>query len=90
VFVLRRVVGDSMLPSLTPGSIVIGMKTHRRLKVGRLVVVQHNGLEKIKRINRLEGDKVYVLGDNPGASTDSRHFGWLELKDVKAVVVWPR
>jgi len=51
--------------------------------------VHHNGLEKIKRIEKLKDNRLYILGDNPTASTDSRHFGWLRAEDVLAVVIWP-
>jgi type IV secretory pathway protease TraF len=47
-------------------------------------------LEKIKRIERQQGDLIYLLGDNPGASTDSRDFGWLPAKTIVAKVVWPK
>jgi hypothetical protein len=47
-------------------------------------------LEKIKRIERHEGDLVYLLGDNPAESTDSRTLGWLPAKTILAKVVWPK
>lgn len=31
---------------------------------------------------------VFVLGDNPDASEDSRDFGWARLADVRGRVVW--
>jgi len=52
--------------------------------------VSHDGLEKIKRIERQQGDLLYLLGDNPSASTDSRDFGWVEGKAIVAKVVWPK
>jgi hypothetical protein len=33
---------------------------------------------------------MYVLGDNPLTSTDSRVFGWVEGKSVRAKIIWPR
>jgi len=55
-----------------------------------VVIVSHNGLEKIKRIERQQGDLIYLLGDNAGASTDSRQFGWVQAKTIIAKVVWPK
>jgi nickel-type superoxide dismutase maturation protease len=88
LFVVRRVQGSSMAPTLHDGQLVVGRQT-RELTAGDVVIVSHNGLEKIKRIEKHEGDLVYLLGDNPGASTDSRSLGWLPAKSVIAKVVWP-
>lgn len=86
---LRRVIGDSMLPTLRPGQLVL-LAAGRRPKVGSIVMISHDGVEKIKRVARLEATRIYVLGDNPVASTDSRQFGWLGLECVEATLVLPR
>jgi len=78
-----------MLPSLKPGRIVLAVRS-RRLKVGDIVIVRHAGLEKIKRITQIDASKVFVRGDNSGASTDSRYFGWLPLEAVAAKVWQPK
>src|ERR1700761_405290 len=88
-FVVRQVEGDSMAPTLTAGQLVVGRHT-RELKPGDVVIVSHDGLEKIKRIERQQGDLIYLLGDNAGASTDSRDFGWVQAKTIIAKVVWPK
>lgn len=77
-----------MAPTLKAGQLVIG-KVTRELKQGDIVIVSHNGLEKIKRIEKHQGDLIYLLGDNAEASTDSRDFGWLPAKVIIAKVVWP-
>ncbi len=87
--VLRRIVGGSMLPHLVPGKIVLGVRSNH-LRMGDVVILAHDGLEKIKRIDRIDGDQVYVLGDNAEASTDSRQFGCINRSQVLARVVWPR
>jgi SOS-response transcriptional repressor LexA len=78
-----------MAPSLHAGQLVIGRQT-RELQPGDVVIVSHEGLEKIKRIERQQGDLIYLLGDNAGASTDSRNFGWVHAKTIIAKVVWPK
>ena len=78
-----------MVPTLHAGQLVIGRQT-RQLKPGDVVIVSHNGLEKIKRIEKQQGDLIYLLGDNASASTDSRSYGWLPAKVIIAKVVWPK
>jgi phage repressor protein C with HTH and peptisase S24 domain len=78
-----------MSPTLKAGQLVIGRQT-RELKPGDVVIVSHRGLEKIKRIEKQQGDLIYLLGDNAVASTDSRDFGWLPAKSIIAKVVWPK
>jgi phage repressor protein C with HTH and peptisase S24 domain len=88
-FVVRQVQGDSMALTLHEGQLVIGRQT-RELKSGDVVIVSHDGLEKIKRIEKQQGDLIYLLGDNAAASTDSRSFGWVQAKHIVAKVVWPK
>lgn len=86
---LRRVVGESMIPALRPGQIVL-VADRKHLRTGDVVMIRHGGLEKIKRVARLEGDLFYVLGDNSAASTDSRNFGWLQQAEIAGKVIWPK
>jgi len=88
-FIVRQVEGDSMVPTLKRGQLVIGRST-RDLRPGDVVIVSHDGMEKIKRIEKQQGDLIYLLGDNAGASTDSRSFGWVQAKHIVAKVVWPK
>jgi len=78
-----------MAPTLRAGQLVVGRQT-RELSPGDVVIVSHNGLEKIKRIEKQQGDLIYLLGDNPTVSTDSRTFGWVQAKTIIAKVIWPK
>lgn len=85
MFVVRRVEGLSMAPTYAHGRVVFGWR-FKRPRVGDVVIAHHHRAEIIKRISKLEDDKVFLLGDNPEESTDSRQFGWLPLSAIKAVV----
>jgi phage repressor protein C with HTH and peptisase S24 domain len=87
--IIRRVEGESMLPSLWPDTYVVGT-TRYTLKAGDIVIVDHDGREVIKRVDKIKRDKIYILGDNRTASTDSSNYGWVELESVKAKIIWPK
>lgn len=82
-----------MLPALKPGRLVLATTKPTAGRAGDVVIIRHEGIEKIKRISaRQEAGrhKIFVLGDNPEASTDSRDFGWLPADAVKGKVLWPK
>jgi len=78
-----------MLPTLLPGQTVVAVGSCR-LRVGDIIIFTHNGLEKIKRIAQENEAGLYVAGDNPAASTDSRQFGLIARSAVVGRIVWPR
>lgn len=78
-----------MVPTLQDGQLII-VGAPKRVSVGTVVVVQHNGLDKIKRVTQMKDDQLYIAGDNPSESTDSRTFGWIDETSVIATVVWPK
>lgn len=86
MFVIRRIEGLSMMPSFHHGKIIFGFR-FRRPQIGDVVIVRHHRLEIIKRVDQLHNGQVYLLGDNPEESTDSRQFGWLPVSSIIAVVV---
>lgn len=89
--VIRQVTGESMMPGLRNGQVIIGSGHFRSIKVGDVVVISHDNLEKIKRVTKLNSERgIFVTGDNSGKSIDSRHFGWLPEDVVVAKVVWPQ
>lgn len=90
---LRRISGNSMLPTLRPDQIVFVRSAARTYRVGDIIIFTHDRLEKIKRLDQLRRragiEEIYVRGDNSSSSTDSRHFGWLPITVVKGKVIWP-
>lgn len=98
--------GSSMRPALAPGEWALATRS-RWLRRGAVVVVEHPerlGLEMVKRVVAVSGDvapsgrtlgpdELWVEGDAPDASTDSRRFGPVRREDVRGVVrlvYWPR
>ncbi len=79
-----------MRPGLPPGRIIIAWRWYRPALVGDVVVIRYDNHELIKRVHATEQGKLYLLGDDPGASTDSRSFGWLSAEMLVGIVVWPR
>ena len=84
-----RVVGDSMVPTLTAGEFVL-VDPRRRPAVGRLAVADHPNrpdLLVVKRVQSITDDGRYVLAsDNPAAGTDSRTWGPLEPQAIVGTV----
>jgi phage repressor protein C with HTH and peptisase S24 domain len=86
--IIRRVVGGSMQPTLRAGQIVIGLKNIKP-KVDQIIVVNHDGRELIKRLQKIKPNQLYITGDNVSQSSDSRKFGWINGDSIVATVIWP-
>ena len=71
------VVGDSMRPALEPGDRLLVVRGGRP-RVGALVALADPRAPErvlVKRVLASDEHGIEVRGDNPTASTDSRHFG---------------
>ena len=79
-----------MAPALEPNRIVLAGTVYGDLTPGAVVIVRHDGLEKIKRVTRVKNGRIYVEGDNRKSSRDSRDFGWLTKEAVVGKLIWPR
>jgi nickel-type superoxide dismutase maturation protease len=83
--------GPSMIPVLDDGDRVL-LHRVRRLRVGDVVVVDDPTTPDrmlVKRVSSISRDTIALLGDNAGASHDSRHFGDVPSASVRGVV-WYR
>lgn len=88
-----------MLPSLSPGDWALAVAASRYRR-GDVVVVEHParpGFEMVKRLvavpgdlspdgRVLERDEFWIEGDQPESSTDSRSFGPVRRRHLKARV----
>lgn len=94
-----RVVGDSMLPTLAHGDVVVLVRPGLDRLLGGSggeqtgdVVALVTPFERtlaVKRVAAAEDGTVYVLGDNraPLASRDSRSFGPVPVTSLRGRVV---
>jgi nickel-type superoxide dismutase maturation protease len=80
-----------MSPLLVDGECAVVDLSPKRLRPGDVVLARHpyrRGVEIVKRIRSVEPDGgLVLLGDNAGASTDSRTFGALDKSRVLGKVV---
>lgn len=90
------VVGDSMSPGLLAGDRLVVHRLPLRwrgrvLKPGDIVVAtdpRQPSRVLVKRVAKAEGQEIWLAGDNPGRSTDSRDFGPVPLSGVVGKVVY--
>ncbi len=83
-----------MRPALEPGDrlVVVRGGRPRRGQVVALADPRRPDRLVVKRVADVSAAGVVVLGDNPAASTDSRHFGPVPPAAVRGRVVyryWP-
>jgi nickel-type superoxide dismutase maturation protease len=83
-----------MAPRLPSGSRIVARSIGdaTRLRVGDVVVARRPDrpeVEIVKRIGAIDaGGAIFLAGDNPGASTDSRQFGAVMRHHILARVGW--
>ena len=89
-FPLIRVVGDSMFPTYHDGQLLPSMRVARFVPLcdGRVYVFRSpNGKTVIKRLAYHDKRKCYFLGDNATVSYDSRAYGYVDRKNIVAIVL---
>src|SRR3989344_3861020 len=77
-----------MFPTLKEGQDILSINWFVNPKVGDVVVIKYGGREMVKRVEKIDGERVFVVGDNPNESTDSRDFGPLNSDDIVGKVVY--
>lgn len=95
-FEIVQVSGDSMAPAFNEGDrILIKYRSSdlQPIHVGEVVMIEREGELMLKRVSRYEigghtgVGMVSVEGDNKEVSIDSRHWGAVPSRFVKAKVI---
>lgn len=81
--IIRRVVGNSMLPTLKNGQIVLAVKKY--FEPGDVVIARAEGKEIIKRVTQLKPN-ITLKGDNKNSAV----YHDVEESAIVGVVIWPK
>jgi signal peptidase I len=100
---MGEVKGRSMEPTLHDKDLIFIKLLYRNPKKGDVVVLEDNdGYTVVKRVALVPGDlddvsprptvllhqdEYVVLGDNPNESSDSRHYGPVNRKQLIGIVI---
>ena len=89
--------GESMLPSLSEGSFVLVSSIpfmFRNPRVEDIVIARDPRDRRIlvKRIEQVNNEGYFLIGDNKEISTDSREFGPIQRRDIlgKMILVFKK
>ena len=85
-----KISGHSMEPAIKDKDYVLvsGLTyLFRKPQVGDVVLFRIKKETYIKRIERINGEKFFVLGDNSNDSLDSRDFGWIPKNIILGKVI---
>ena len=79
-----------MVPTLEPGDrlVLIPVLRARPDQLVGIVDPRESSRLMVKRVEAVVSDGYHVLGDNPGASTDSRQFGVVHAANLRGRAVY--
>ncbi len=83
--------GHSMLPTLKDGTDVLSFNwayIGRKPSIGEVIVLNFQGKDLVKRVTKVEGEEIFVEGDNKQDSFDSQDFGTVRASQVVGKVVY--
>jgi len=74
-----------MLPTLVPNDVV--MVSRRLPRAGQMALADIEGRQVVKRVEKIERGRYYLVGDNPDESTDSRHYGAVKKSAILGTIM---
>ncbi len=83
---VRRVVGQSMHPSIKDGSMCLFLHQNK-YKVNDIVLINSNGKDFVKKIEDLNNKSVRLISDDY-FGLDSRVWGRLDISAIKAKLIF--
>jgi phage repressor protein C with HTH and peptisase S24 domain len=90
-FFLVSVEGYSMYPTYASGDTLLATKVFLSVSANEVIVFKHEGEFVIKRVKRVDGEgRIFLLGDNPINSEDSRDYGPISISDVYGKVIFAK
>lgn len=87
VFGITVVEGESMQPTIADGSIVVFNRLEKTYEANDIVIAQADGQQIIKRIQSIDEEEVFLIGDNREESLDSRSFGTVNMEAIRGRVI---
>lgn len=94
IFPIIEVVGDSMYPTYKDGEFNVSVRvvSRKQMKLGDVYIFKSpTGRTCIKRLTRVrqqgKSEFYFFEGDNSEVSWDSRKYGYVRFKDVKARLI---
>ena len=85
-----KISGSSMIPTFFDGDKALvfhWIYLFRKPMVGEIVIARKNNISVLKRIQKIQNSKYFLVGDNLNESTDSRIYGFVEKKDILGKVI---
>lgn len=84
--------GPSMVPTLRHGDVLLIVRT-RKVRPGDIAVARFQSrpdLLVVKRVQRVDGQLCWLVGDNPLIRDDSRTYGVAQPVGRVLLRCWPR
>ena len=85
-----KISGHSMEPTLKNGQVVwVNNWPYliNKIRVGDIVIFEQDGKELIKRVAKINGKSVSLMGDNRSDSLDSRTFGEVNIEKISGKII---
>lgn len=86
-FSIYRVSGHSMEPTIKDGALILVWQWIRRPKKGEIILFKNKDKYFVKRVSKVEGDRLTLLGDNPSDSLDSREMGTINIGSIVGKII---